>query len=198
MNTTVVEHKETPTDHNILDVIKNRWSPRSFTDETISEETLNRLFEATRWAPSAMNEQPWRFIVGKKDDPAHQRMIEGLMQGNQPWAKNAPVLLTTIIKKTYTKNGAPNGSAKHDMGLAIGNLSAQATHEGIGLHQMGGIDRANLAELFNLPDDYEIVTVIALGYFGNPDDLTEDLKARELAPRSRKALNEIIYYGDFK
>ncbi|WP_421877420.1 nitroreductase family protein [Marinoscillum sp.] len=191
-------NKETPTDHAILNVIKNRWSPRSFSDESITQDTLERLFEALRWAPSAMNEQPWRIIVGRKGDSAYQRMFESLMPGNQPWAAKAPVLLTTLIKKTYTRNGAPNGSAKHDLGLAIGNLSAQATHEGLGLHQMGGFNRSQLAELFNLPEDYEPVTVIALGYPGNPDQLTEDLRARELAPRNRKELNEIIYYGDFK
>lgn len=197
MNTLQAFYKHTPADHQILDVIKNRWSPRSFSDQPINQETLNRLFESVRWAPSAMNEQPWRFIVAQKGEPTHLKIQEALMPGNQVWAKNAPVLIAIIVKKTFSRNGSINNSARHDLGLAIGNLSAQATSEGIGLHQMGGFHENVIDEAFGLNEDFEPVTVIAMGYHGNPDDLTENLKQRELAKRQRKPLNEFVYYGDF-
>ena len=112
MSTTLVTHKQTPTEHDILDVIKNRWSPRSFSEESVDQETLNRLFEAVRWAPSAMNEQPWRFIVSKLGESGHEQMIESLMPGNQPWAKHAPVLITTLVKKTIPNHEKKLGRQK--------------------------------------------------------------------------------------
>ncbi|MEQ8469793.1 MAG: nitroreductase family protein [Marinoscillum sp.] len=197
MNSIQAFHKDTPTDYKILDVVSNRWSPRSFSDQLIDQETLNSLFESVRWAPSSMNEQPWRLIVAKKGDLAHAKIVEALMPGNQLWAKDAPVLVVTLFKKSFTRNGAPNGSAKYDLGLAIGNLSAQATSEGIGLHQMGGFQKDMIISTFTIADDYEPVTVIALGYYGNAEDLPEELKYRELAERQRKPINEFVYYGHF-
>ena len=198
MSTLLQAKKETPVQHDILDVIKDRWSPRSFSDQEVSQEQLNKLFEASRWAPSAMNEQPWRFLVAKKGEEAHQKILDSLMPGNQPWAKNAPVLVASLVKKTYTNSGTPNHAAHHDLGLAIGNMSAQATHDDLAMHQMVGFHKSKIMDSFEIPSDYEPVTVIAIGYHGDPDQLTEDLKARELAPRSRKQLEEIVYYGNFK
>lgn len=192
------ESKTAETAHEVLDLIKLRWSPRAFDSKPIDQATLNTLFEAMRWAPSAMNEQPWRVIYTNKGEDAHQQIVDALMPGNQPWAVNAPVLLVTVVKKTYTMNGAANGAARHDLGLAVGNLSLQATHEGISMHQMGGIYSNKLQEIFNLPEDFEPVTVIALGYVGDPESLPEDLKARELAKRTRKTIDEFTFHGNFK
>lgn len=192
-----LEHKIAETDHEILDLIKQRWSPRAFDNKPIPEHVLNKLFEALRWAPSAMNEQPWRIIYANKGESAHDLIVQGLLPGNEPWAKHAPLLIVTLVKKTYTMNGAVNSAAHHDLGLGIGNMSLQATHEGLSLHQMGGINKDKLRELFLIPEDYEPVTVIAVGYFGNPDDLPEALKDRELAKRSRKAISEFAFHGHF-
>lgn len=192
------ELKTAETAHEVLDLIKLRWSPRAFDSKPIDEATLSTLFEAMRWAPSAMNEQPWRIIYARKGEDAHQKMVETLMPGNQPWAVNAPVLLITLVKKTHSMTGAVNGAARHDLGLAIGNLSIQATHEGISLHQMGGVHLDKLREAFDIPEDYDPVTVIALGYLGDPETLPEDLKARELAKRTRKPIEEFVFHGHFK
>lgn len=191
------ELKTAETDYNVLDLIKQRWSPRAFDSKPIDQHILNTLFEAMRWAASAMNEQPWRAIYAHKGEAAHDKIVEALMEGNQPWARNAPVLMVTLVKKTFNKNGAINSSAHHDLGLAIGNLSIQATQEGISLHQMGGVFHNKLQELFEIPEDYESVTVIALGYLGNPDSLPEALKARELAKRTRKPIEEFAFKGTF-
>lgn len=193
----ILERKATPTQYDILDVIKDRWSPRAFEDRPVPPELLLRLFEAMRWAPSSMNEQPWRVIYAHKGEAAHDLLAAALMPGNKPWAEKAPVLLATLVKKTFTRNGASNRTAWHDLGQAIGNLSIQATSLGLGLHQMGGIRPDQIAKDFAVPDDYEVVTAIALGFFGDPDQLAEDLKARELSERKRKPVSEFAFHGTF-
>ncbi len=184
--------------HKVLDIIQNRWSPRAFSEKTITSETFNTLMEAARWAASSMNEQPWRFIYAFKGEKVFDQIADTLMPGNKPWAEQAPALLITIVKTTFDRNGKPNRNAQHDLGLAIGNLSLQATAEGIGLHQMGGIFLDKIRETFGLPEAYEAVSVIAMGYYGNPDSLTEELKARELATRQRKPITEFAFHGNFK
>ncbi|MFH6982607.1 nitroreductase family protein [Marinoscillum luteum] len=193
----ILEAKEAKTQYDILREIKDRWSPRAFAPEPIDTKTLNTLFEAMRWASSSMNEQPWRVIYAHKGEEAHKKIVDALMPGNQIWAEQAPVLMVNLVKKTYTRNGAPNKSAHHDLGLAIGNLALQATAEGIGLHQMGGFHKTQLEELFDLPEDYEAVTVIALGYFGDPDQLPEALRNRELEERNRMPIDEFVHHGQF-
>lgn len=193
----IIERKQTEIQYEILDVIKNRWSPRAFEEKAVEKETLNRLFEAMRWAPSSMNEQPWRVIYAHKGEEAHKLIADALMPGNQPWAKEAPVLMVTLIHKYLQRNGRPNGAALHDLGLAIGNLSIQATAEDLGLHQMGGFDRNVIIENFGVGEEFEPITCIALGYFGDPESLPDPLKARELAPRQRKTIKEFTNHGSF-
>ncbi len=164
------------TDHPIHELIAERWSPRAFAQKYIPQEEINSLFEAARWAPSSMNEQPWRFIYAKKGEVGFDKILDSLMDGNTPWAKDAPVLMVTLIKKTFARNGKSNGSASHDLGLAMGNLSIQATELGIALHQMGGFYPDKIKEAFDLPEDVEPKTVVALGYYGEPDQLNDELK----------------------
>ncbi len=182
----------------VHELIKKRWSPRAFKSEMISDHELFSMLEAARWAASSMNEQPWRFIYARKGEAAHDQIVSALMDGNKSWAKDAPVLIATVIKTTLTRNNNPNGAAAHDLGLAIGNLSLQATSLGIGVHQMGGFHRDIIREQFDLPEDYAPVTVLALGYFGDADQLPEGLRERELAVRTRKPLEEIAFNGTFK
>src|ERR1035437_6722051 len=185
----VARVKAAQTGQPIHELIGNRWSPRAFSDRDVTPEQLLSLLEAARWAPSSYNEQPWRFIVVRKSDPeTHQKLLGSLMELNQLWARNAPVLILTIGKKTFSHNGAPNLYALHDAGMALSNLALQATALGLSLHFMGGFDRAAARAAFQIPDDYELGAVAAISYAGDPEDLPEKLRQMELAPRARKPL----------
>ena len=106
-----------------LDVIRRRWSPRAFSERPVSSQDLALLLEAARWAASSANEQPWRFIIARKSDPdTYQKLLETLVEGNQIWARNAPLLLLTVAKRTFTSNGNPNRVALHDTGIALAHL----------------------------------------------------------------------------
>ena len=145
---------------------------------------MGRLMEAARWAPSSRNLQPWRFIVATKDDPdAYEKLLAVIKEGNRHWAKNAPLLMLTITR-TET-DGRVNGSALHDLGLAVANLTVQATAMGLGVHQMGGIYPEVAREQYGIPDEYAIHTGIAVGYRAEPDTLPDDLAEREKQPRDR-------------
>lgn len=176
------------------DLLCRRWSPRAFADRPVSADVLRTLIEAARWAPSSMNEQPWRFLVAPREDREEfQRMLACLVPGNQRWARHAPLLLLTVAQSTFSKNGKPNRHAWHDVGLAVANLTVQATALGLSVHQMGGIDRGAIRETYGIPDGYEPVTAVAVGYVGDPEMLSEELAERERAPRSRKPQAEIAF-----
>lgn len=179
----------------LLPELRERWSPRAFSDKPVSSEQLQTLFEAARWAPSSMNEQPWRFIYASKSDDqqAYDKLFECLMEGNQIWAKHAPVLFVSVAKSDYEQSGKPNKHAWHDVGLATGNLLAQATTIGLHVHLMGGFHASKAKELLHIPAGFEPVAMGALGYIGEPDMLPEHLKERELAPRKRKPLKDIAF-----
>lgn len=180
----------------ILKIIKSRRSIRSFADKTISPKTVSTIFEAARWAPSSRNEQPWRFLVATKNQPeAYQKMLDALNPGNREWAQHAPVLILTLAKKQFDRNNTTNDHAWHDVGLAIGNLSIQSTAMGLVLHQMAGFNADIATENFLIPGDFEPVTIIALGYPGDPDLLSDKFREREKAPRSRKLLSELVFTG---
>jgi len=185
--------KSAPTEYPVHELIRNRWSPRAFTDQAVAPETVGQLFEAASWAASAMNEQPWRYIYAHRaDTAAFQKMVDCLMPGNQPWAKNAAVLILSLTKTHYA-NGTPNGAALHDLGLANGNLILEATALGLHGHFMGGFDRAKAKEVFQLPDDLQPAVMIALGYLGAAEHLEEPFLSRESTARQRKPLAEIAF-----
>jgi nitroreductase len=181
-----------------LELLKKRKSPVAFSDQEVTKDQLEQIFEATRWAASCFNEQPWRFIVGRKSqDELYKKILNGINEHNQTWAKHAPVLMLTFAKKTFERNGKPNRHGMHDLGLAVGNMSAQATAMGLYLHQMAGIVTDNIQNDFDIPDDYEIVSAIALGYKLDLEDVAEDLKARESKERTRKPLSEFVFDQDW-
>lgn len=191
--------KPADADHPIHDLIRDRWSPRSFADKPVSRETLLSLLEAARWSASSGNGQPWAFIVATRDDAAEfERMLGCLLPGNSVWAGRAPVLILAFARKEFEANDEPNRTAHHDLGLAAGSLSFQATAEGLVIHQMAAIDLDKIREVYGVPAVYDPVSAIAVGYQGDPEDLeTEDLRQRELAPRVRKALPEFVFGGKF-
>ncbi len=180
-------------DHPIHELLQKRWSPRAFSAQPITEEMIMTLFEAARWAASSGNEQPWRFIYATQAQPERfHALLACLNEGNQVWAKAAPVLILTLVKTRSARSGRPNRYAWHDLGLAIGNLTVQASALGLYVHQMGGFSAEKARAAFALPDDIEPVTVIAVGYLGDPNTLPADLRERELAPQQRKPLAELI------
>ncbi|MFA9478026.1 nitroreductase family protein [Phycisphaerales bacterium AB-hyl4] len=180
--------------HEILDVLSRRWSPRAFDSRPVEQDKLLRLFEAARWSASSFNEQPWRFIVGTKDDPEqYEKVLSCLVEFNASWASGAPVVMLGLTKKTFTRGGKFNRVHQHDLGLAMGNLSAQATAEGLFLHQMAGIEPDRVREVFNVPEDFEPQTGCAIGYGGDPQSLPEKMRDDEVAPRTRKAFDEFIF-----
>lgn len=186
------------TKYPVLDVIRRRWSPRIFADRPVDGLTLGSLFEAARWAASCYNEQPWVFIVATKDDPEnYAKLLSCLVEFNQSWAKSAPVLMLTVARLNFERNGKPNRHALHDVGLAMGNLCAEATSRGLFLHQMAGIlvDRAR--EVWKIPEGFEAVAGIALGYMGDASQLDEKLREREIEERKRKPLEQIVFSGEW-
>jgi nitroreductase len=189
-------NKEAPTKLNIHRLIRQRWSPRAFAQTPIEPVKLERIFEAARWAPSSSNLQPWQFIVGFIGDETYALIFSTLVEFNQLWAKTAPVLMLAIGKETNAKEET-NRSYKYDVGQALAYLTMQAIDEEIFVHQMGGFDKELAGQLLGVPDNYKVLTAIALGYQGDPEVLHENLKRLEYAPRVRKPLHEFVFAGKF-
>jgi nitroreductase len=185
------------TDHPVLPVIAQRWSPYAYDPRPVEREKLLACLEAARWAPSSYNEQPWTFILAERGDTAEfARVLDCLVSGNQAWAKNAGVLLLTVVSKLFSKNGKPNRAAEHDIGLAAGNMVLQATAIGLQGHQMIGIEAAKVRATYQVPEAYEPLTAIAIGYPAAVQPGTTDpLAQRDLASRTRKSLSEIVVRG---
>jgi len=194
----VATDKLADTQYPINDLLRQRWSPLAFADKMVEPEKLRSVLEAARWAASSYNEQPWSFIIATKENPADfERLLGCLAEGNQEWAKNAPVLMISVAKLYFEKNGVENRHAFHDVGAAVADLSVQATECGLFLHQMAGFDVALTRQTYNIAEGYEPVTAIALGYLGDVQALSEKLQQRELAPRQRKPLEDFVFSGSW-
>jgi len=192
-NEEIEKLKHGPAESGVHEQILRRWSPRAFADKPVSAASLKTIFTAAAWAASSYNEQPWRFFVGRKGDSTYQKIFDSLVEFNQSWAKSAPVLILSVASKKFAHNGSPNNYGIHDTGAATAYLSLQATILGMHTHSMAGFDHNKARQLFNVPDDYEIGAVTALGYFGDPSILPEHLRQTEEAPRQRKPLNEFVF-----
>jgi nitroreductase len=185
-------------DHSIHPLIANRWSPYAFAARHVSQTDLQAIFEAARWAPSSYNEQPWRYIVATKDDPAEfERLLACLVEGNQVWARNAPVLALGCTSLKFALNGKPNAAAVHDLGIASATLTFEATARGLHVHQMIGIVPDKARTTYAIPEDVQPVTGLAIGYAAAPDSLPEKLRDRDRAPRTRKPLREFVFSKSF-
>ncbi len=180
----------------ILDVLKERWSPRAYDAKPVEDEKLWSLLEAARWSPSGGNSQPWSFIVTRKGDVAFDKLVSALSGNNQKWAGNAPILIVSVGKKTRA-DGTPNPYASYDVGQAVAHMSIQAESAGLRVHQMAGFDAQQVRAIFEIPEGYDPLTVIAIGYFGSLEQLPDDLQQRETLDRSRKHWNEFVFSNKF-
>lgn len=187
------------TEYPIHELLQKRWSPRAFNEKAVDRELLNQLFEAARWAPSSYNEQPWRFIVARKQDQEAYKELASVMNDfNQSWAKDAPVLVLALTKTTFDLDGRDNPHAGHDLGQAIAHLTFEATRHDLYVHQMAGILPEKAREIYNISEDYKPMTMFAIGYKGHPESLNEKLKKQETSPRIRKDLDEILFDGEWE
>ena len=180
----------------ISPTLAGRWSPRAFdASKAVDSELVTAALEAARWAPSANNSQPWRFIVGTRGSETFTKIHDGLLGFNQAWADSAAALIVTIVD-TRLADGQRNNWHEYDLGQAVAQLVAQASRDGLYAHTMGGVDPEALAATFGLDSHYKVMTVIALGYLGSPEQLPDALREREIAPRQRKSLDEIVLVRD--
>jgi nitroreductase len=190
--------KKAVTDYPILPILAERWSPYGFEDRRVSETDLRSLFEAARWAASSYNEQPWAYLVATRENSAEfGRLLSCLVEANQAWAKEAPVLVLGIVSLRFARNNQDNRAAVHDLGLAAGNLLAEATTRGLSVHQMIGILPDKARELYQIPEHFEAWTALAIGYKADPSKLPDALRERDLAPRQRKPLNKFVFTGQW-
>ncbi|MCR9292337.1 MAG: nitroreductase family protein [bacterium] len=193
---TEFEHKHARPEHPIMDVIAERWSPYNYDPErSVERHKLLSCLEAARWAASSYNEQPWRFIVATKDSPEQfERGLGCLLEANQEWARHAPVLILTAYASKFSRNDKDNRVALHDLGLAVGNLSIEATRQGLHVHQMAGVNLSRVRAVYGIPEDHEPATAIAIGY-ARAQATSDELAARDSSQRQRNPLSQWVF-GD--
>jgi nitroreductase len=188
--------KPAETQYPIEEILRRRWSPRAFADRAVEPGKLQSLFEAARWAASSFNEQPWNFIVATKQKPEeHARLLSCLVEGNQRWARAAPVLMVSVAKLNFDKTGKPNRHAFHDVGLAVQNMVVQAMALGLFVHQMAGFSPEKVREIYGVPDGFEPVAAMAIGYGLAADELPEAFREFDLSARSRKSVSGFVFEG---
>jgi nitroreductase len=182
----------------VHDLIRKRWSPRSFSAREVSTQDLKTILEAARWAASSNNEQPWRFLVARKSDgAAYEKILNLLVPANQAWAKTAPVLLIMAAKRTFSHSGSPNRYGLHDAGQALAHLFLQATALGLHAHGMAGFDAERARKELGIPDDYDLGAAVALGYVASPEQLPERYRQGEISKRQRRPLQEIVFRANW-
>jgi nitroreductase len=186
--------EENPAQIDIHPLIAQRRSRRAFSSRLVEPDTLRTLFEAARWAPSSMNEQPWSFIVAARQNQTDfERLLDCLMDFNLLWARHASVLLLAVARSNFSANGEHNRHAFYDLGQAVAALSYQAIASGLSVCQMAGFDLQKARSVFSIPAEHEPVVVVAIGYRGDSAGLTERTRQKELAPRKRNSLNEFVF-----
>jgi nitroreductase len=189
--------KPAETSQPVHELIRDRWSPRAFADRPVPRDVLVSLFEAARWAASCNNSQPWRFIVATREDAAaYETLLRCFNDRNQSWGVTAPVIMVTCADRNLP-SGTPSRHNWYDTGAAVAQLTFQASTHGLVLHQAQGILPDKVRETYAVPEDFDICTGIALGYQGEPELLPDDYAKREVLPRERKPLTEIVFTGAF-
>ena len=181
------------TDFPIHNLIARRWSARAFSTKTVEKTKLLSILEAARWAPSSRNEQPWRYIVFTDENPEKLNVARSVLLEINNYAKRAPILICAITKRYYSDNGIYNKLHFHDLGAANENMFLESFNQGLIMHEMGGFDRDKARRVFNVPDQYEIGIMVAIGYQDSHDILPERYKEKAFSPRERKSLSEIAF-----
>jgi len=189
-----VFEKPAATDYPIHELLQRRWSTRAFSTQPLEQETLRPVFEAARWAPSSGNGQPWSFLVARREQTEEFEKLASVLVPGNAWALKAGALVLSVAALDRTP-GKPNKHAWHDVGLATENLALQAFSMGLAVHMMAGFDAERARELFAIPDRWDPAAMIALGHPGHPDDLPEELRQRDLAPRQRKPISDFVFSG---
>jgi len=180
----------------VHELITKRWSPVAFDPRPVEYEKIHQLFEAAKWAPSGRNAQPWRFIYAVKESPEYEVLFDLLDQGNQVWAKTAPLLVLSLAQVISTYKNHPNRLALYETGMAVANLLLQATHMDLHVHQMGGYDEERAKEVLEIPSRYEPAAMMAIGYKGDPSQLPAEVAAREENERTRKDISKLPILND--
>ena len=184
-------------EHEIDPLFFNRWSPRSMSGEDINREDLMRLFEAARWAPSSYNNQPWRFLYARRDTDPWAVFFDLLVEANRSWAKRAAALIVVVSKKTFDHNGKPSITHSYDTGAAWQNAALQGSLLGLVVHGMQGFNYDKARTVLNVPDEFQVEAMIAVGKPGMKEDLPPALQEREF-PSERKNVFEIAFEGGFR
>lgn len=183
-------------DHPIEPLFLRRYSPRALSGEPITQEQVDTLFEAARWAPSTYNEQEWRFLYARRDTPEWPLFFDLLVEANQLWCAKAAMLCVVVGHKVFTRNGKPNGVYVFDCGAAFENLALQGTAMNLVVHGMAGFDYDKAARNLSVPNDYTVLAMFAVGHHGKIEDLPESYREGEV-PTGRKKVSEISCVGKF-
>lgn len=180
-------------DHPIQDVLARRWSPYALGGSVPPNAVLASLFEAARWTPSSFNEQPWAFFLTTRDANHFEEALSCLVENNQQWARNAPILAFTVYRKEFTRNGKPNKAAQHDLGASVAHLTVEATSRGLYVHQMAGIVPERVREVFEVPEEYEPLTAFAIGEFDPSVNLEDRKRQADEKRRGRRPISEFVF-----
>lgn len=192
------EVRQNPVLHPVPDEIRLRWSPVAFTPEAMEDNTFHAIFEGARWAASAFNEQPWRFVAARRHDEARfGKMLDCLVDANRAWAQHASLVTIVCARTTFTRNGNPNAHAWFDSGQATAQLMLSAIREGLHAHAMGGFSADKAREHFRIPSGFEPICAVAIGRLADGSLLEPDTAARDQGPRARKAFDEIVFEDEF-
>ena len=190
-----VEHIRHPS-YKISPLFVNRWSPRSMSGEELNDQDIMSLFEAARWAPSSFNNQPWRFIYAKRNTKYWDKLFDLLAEPNKIWAKNAALLIVVISNKNFEYNGKFSITHQYDAGAAWENLALESAYRGLVAHGMQGFNYEKARTNLEIPQDFDVMAMIAIGKKGPKENLPSNLQEKEF-PNDRKPLNEIVMEGSF-
>lgn len=189
--------KSADSSQNLHPLIHERWSPRAFDETfTVSHEDLIAILEAGRWSPSSMNYQPWRFIIGKRGEKKFSLITESLSGFNREWAPRASIFIVLLAVMVDDAN-KPRTQSLYDLGIASANMTLEANHRGLAVHQVGGFDQSVIKASFSLPETINPISILVLGQQTNPEKLNnEELTKREQSSRTRKSLDDLIITSD--
>jgi len=191
--------REAIADFQVHELITKRWSPYLYGAREVAREDLCSLFEASRWAASSFNEQPWNYIIARRSETEEfEKLVSCLVDANQQWASQAPILVLCVARMNFSRNGKPNKTATHDLGLATANLCFEATARGLYVHQMAGILPSKAKQLFRIPDPFEPFTAMTIGYLGNPSQGSAEFASRDQGERTRKPLGEFTFGAEWQ